>query len=299
MRWRGSAGGDGGVEDLRGSGGSGGGLRSPGAIGGGLGGLGIVGIIIALVVVFLGGGGGGFSPDSGLGGLGATPPATGQGIDAASPDPDANQKAFVVFVVNDVQNSWKDQFARAGQTYPPTTLRLFSGRIQTGCGAASSAAGPFYCPADRRVYLDMAFFRELSARYGAPGDFAQAYVIAHEFGHHVQNVLGILPQVNREMQDNPSQANALSVKLELQADCLAGVWAHSAYGRNLLEDGDLEEGLAAATAVGDDRIQSQAGARVDPDTFTHGTSEQRKRWFLVGFQNGEVPACDTFAASNL
>jgi predicted metalloprotease len=149
------------------------------------------------------------------------------------------------------------------------------------------------------VYLDMSFFRELSARFGAPGDFAQAYVIAHEFGHHVQNVLGILPQVSREMQQSPSQANALSVKLELQADCLAGVWAHSAYGRDLLEDGDLDEGLAAATAVGDDRIQSQAGGRVDPDSFTHGTSEQRRRWFLVGFRNGEVAACDTFRAERL
>ncbi len=294
MRWKRSAG-DGGVEDLRGSGG---GLRGPAAIGGGLGGLGLVGVIIAIVVVFLGGGGGGFSPDAGLDGLGASPPAAGQGIDAQSPDAD-NTKAFVVFVVNDVQNSWRDQFARAGETYPPTTLRLFSGRIQTGCGAASAASGPFYCPADRRVYLDLTFFRELSQRFGAPGDFAQAYVIAHEFGHHVQNVLGILPEVTREMQQNPGQANALSVKLELQADCLAGVWAHSAYNRDLLEDGDLEEGLAAATAVGDDRIQSQAGGRVDPDTFTHGTSEQRKRWFLVGFQNGEVAACDTFRAERL
>ena len=297
MRWRRSEGGDGGVEDLRGSGG-GGGLRGPAAIGGGLGGLGLVGVITAIVVVFLGGGGGGFSPDAGLDGLGSTPAASGQGIDAASPDSD-NTKAFVVFVVNDVQNSWRDQFQRAGETYPPTTLRLFSGRIQTGCGAASAASGPFYCPADRRVYLDMAFFRELSTRFGAPGDFAQAYVIAHEFGHHVQNVLGILPQVTREMQSNPSQANALSVKLELQADCLAGVWAHSAYDRDLLEDGDLEEGLAAATGVGDDTIQRQAGGYVDPDTFTHGTADQRRRWFLAGFQGGEVAACDTFRAQSL
>ncbi len=201
--------------------------------------------------------------------------------------------------VTDVRGSWRALFARAGETYPATTLRLFTGGVQTGCGAASAASGPFYCPADRRVYLDMSFFRELSARFGAPGDFAQAYVIAHEFGHHVQNVLGILPQVSREMQQSPSQANALSVKLELQADCLAGVWAHSAYGRDLLEDGDLDEGLTAATAVGDDRIQSQAGGRVDPDSFTHGTSEQRRRWFLVGFQSGEVAACDTFRAEHL
>jgi uncharacterized protein len=297
MRWKRSAG-DGGVEDLRGSGGAPGRGRGPVAIGGGLGGLGLVGVIVAVLVVFLGGGGGAFSPDAELDGLGASPAARGQDIEAASPDPD-NTKAFVVFVVNDVQRSWTAQFARAGETYPATTLRLFTGSVRTGCGAASAASGPFYCPADRRVYLDMSFFRELGARFGAPGDFAQAYVIAHEFGHHVQNVLGILPQVSREMQQSPSQANALSVKLELQADCLAGVWAHSAYGRDLLEDGDLDEGLAAATAVGDDRLQSQAGGRVDPDSFTHGTSEQRRRWFLVGFQNGEVAACDTFRAERL
>jgi predicted metalloprotease len=293
MRWRQTSDGDGGVEDLRGSGGSRGGMRSPTAIGGGLGGLVLIGVIIAVILVFTGGGAG-FSPDAGLDGLGATPAATGQGIDASSPDPDAHQKAFVVYVVNDVQGSWKDQFAAAGKAYPPTTLRLFTGGIRTGCGSASSSTGPFYCPADRRVYLDMAFFRELSSRFGAPGDFAQAYVIAHEFGHHVQNVLGILPQVNQEMRDNPSSANALSVKLELQADCFAGVWAHSAYTRNLLEDGDLEEGLTAAAAVGDDRIQAASGGGEHPESFTHGTSEQRKQWFLTGFQNGDVAACNTF-----
>jgi len=292
MRWRRSSG-DGGVEDLRGSSGSGGGLRGPAAIGGGVGGLGVIGIILAIVLIVFGGDSG-FSPGAGLDGLGTTPAATGQGIDANSPDPDADQKAFVVFVVNDVQNSWKEQFAAAGKSYPPTTLRLFTSGIQTGCGAASSSTGPFYCPSDRRVYLDMAFFRELSQRFGAPGDFAQAYVIAHEFGHHVQNVLGILPEVSQEMGDNPGSANALSVKLELQADCFAGVWAHSAYTRNLLQDGDLEEGLTAASAVGDDSIQAASGGGVHPETFTHGTSEQRKQWFLTGFQDGDVASCNTF-----
>ena len=292
MRWRKSSGGDDGVEDLRGSSGGGGGLRGP-AIGGGVGGLGIIGIILAVILIFTGGGNS-FNPDGSLGGLGSTPAASGPSFDANSPDPDAQQKAFVVFVVNDVQNSWKDQFAAAGKVYPKTTLRLFTGSIQTGCGSATSATGPFYCPADQRIYLDMAFFRELSQRFGAPGDFAQAYVIAHEFGHHVQNVLGILPEVNQEMRNNRGSANALSVKLELQADCLAGVWAHSAYTRNLLEDGDLEEGLTAAAAVGDDRIQASSGGGVHPESFTHGTSEQRKQWFLTGFQKGDVESCNTF-----
>ena len=286
MRWKRSAGGDGGVEDLRGSGG---GLRGPAAIGGGLGGLGLVGVIVAIVVVFLGRGRRGLQPGRGPRRAGrATPAATGQDIDATGPDSD-NTKAFVVFVVNDVQNSWQEQFARAGETYPQTTLRLFTGRVPTGCGAASAEAGPFYCPADRRVYLDMAFFRELSARFGAPGDFAQAYVIAHEFGHHVQNVLGILPQVTREMQQNPvpgqralGEAGAPG-RLPGRRVGPLGLRAQPARGRR------PEEGLAAATAVGDDRIQTQAGGRIDPDTFTHGTSEQRTRWFLVGFRTARSP----------
>jgi predicted metalloprotease len=149
------------------------------------------------------------------------------------------------------------------------------------------------------VYLDLGFFRELRDRFGAPGDFAQAYVIAHEVGHHVQNQLGILPQVNREQRDDPSQANALSVRLELQADCFAGVWAHTAYQRQILEDGDLEEGLTAAAAIGDDRLQQQAGQQVNRESFTHGSSEQRTHWFLQGFQGGQVSSCDTFSADPL
>ncbi|WP_217914652.1 KPN_02809 family neutral zinc metallopeptidase [Miltoncostaea marina] len=291
MRWRrGSGGGD--VEDLRGRGGIPG-----GRVGGGLGGLGLVGIVVALLVTFLGGGGGAFSPDASLDGFPTAPAAPQGSMAAGAPDPDEELVGFVTFVVGDVQDSWERSFARAGRPYDRTRLRLFTGGVRTGCGAASSATGPFYCPADRGVYLDLAFFRELRDRFGAPGDFAQAYVIAHEFGHHVQNVLGIMPQVSREQARDPGRANELSVRLELQADCLAGIWGRSAYDAGRLEEGDLQEGLAAASAVGDDRIQAQAGGGVDPDAFTHGTSEQRARWFLRGFEGGELAACDTFSGA--
>jgi predicted metalloprotease len=218
-----------------------------------------------------------------------------QGDDLSdAPDPDAELVEFVGFVVDDVQDSWARLFTEAGQRYQPTTLRLFTGGINTGCGGASSATGPFYCPLDRHVYLDLGFFRELRDRFGAPGDFAQAYVIAHEFGHHVQNLLGIADDVRRGQQEHPDEANELSVRLELQADCLAGVWAHSAYQEGLLESGDLEEGLDAAASVGDDRIQGQAGREVDPDSFTHGSSEQRVTWFRRGYESGDLNSCNTF-----
>ena len=293
MKWRRSSGGDG-VEDLRGTGGGRGGL-TPGRVGGGVGGLGIVGVIIVLLVTVLGGGGvGGFNPDASLDGLPQQPAATDGSFDASAPDPDADLRDFVTFVVGDVQDSWEEAFQRAGERYERTTLRLFTGGVNTGCGQASSATGPFYCPADHYVYLDLGFFRELRDRYGAPGDFAQAYVIAHEFGHHVQNIRGILPEVAQEQRRDPGRANDLSVRLELQADCLAGIWGRSAYDDQLLDDGDLEEGLAAAASVGDDRLQAQAGAPVDRESFTHGSSEQRTRWFLAGFQNGDATACNTF-----
>jgi hypothetical protein len=272
-----------------------------GKVGGGVGGLGIVGVIIFILVSVLGGGGGGgFSLDPGsLDAFPQAPPATGQGIDGAAPDPDDEQVQFVRFVVADIQDSWAEAFANANQAYELTAVRLFTGGVSTGCGQASSATGPFYCPADQRIYLDLAFFRELSERFGAPGDFAQAYVIAHEFGHHVQNQLGTLSQVNQVSRERPDQANELSVRLELQADCYAGIWARSAYNDELLEEGDLEEGLAAAAAVGDDRIQTQATGTSNPDTFTHGSSEQRQRWFLVGFQDGRVDACNTFSPEDV
>jgi predicted metalloprotease len=272
-------------------------VRFPGgALGKGAGGLGIVGVIVVLLVTLLGGGSGGSGFDIGpsLDPFPAQPAATENEV-AEGPDPDADLKAFVRFVVGDVQDSWETAFATAGQRYQRTQLVLFTGGVDTGCGAASSAVGPFYCPADLRVYLDLGFFRELRDRFGAPGDFAQAYVVAHEFGHHVQNLLGISGEVSDAQRRDPQDANQLSVRLELQADCLAGVWAHSAYQDDLLEEGDLEEGLAAAAGVGDDRIQQQSGGRVDQESFTHGSSQQRTAWFTRGFEGGEVSSCDTFS----
>jgi predicted metalloprotease len=292
MKWRRSSGG--GVEDLRGRTGGSMGRR----VGGGLGGAGLIGIIVALLFTFLGGGGAGFDPGAGLDQLDPTPAATEDTL-AEGPDPEANLVAFLRFVVEDIQDSWEVAFVNLGEDYEPTTLRIFRQGVQTECGAASSASGPFYCPVDRFVYLDLGFFRELRDRFQAPGDFAQAYVVAHEFGHHVQNLLGIIPEVNRRQRENPSEANELSVKLELQADCFAGVWAHSAYRDQLLEEGDLEEGLQAATSVGDDVIQRRSNGSVNPETFTHGTAEQRRNWFLVGFQEGDPAACNTFTAESL
>jgi predicted metalloprotease len=275
MRWRRGTGG-GQIEDRRGAG--------PVALGGGAGGLGLV----VLLLFYLLGGGGGASGGP-LEGLPELPAAQGE----TGPDPDAELKDFVGFVVQDVQRSWTTTFANANKQYEPTKLVLFEGATQTGCGVGSSETGPFYCPLDRKVYLDLGFFRELRSRFGAPGDFAQAYVIAHEFGHHVQNVLGVNSEVRQKQQQDPGQANELSIRLELQADCLAGVWAHSAYEQNLLESGDLEEGLAAAAAVGDDRIQERTSGRVNPEQWTHGSSEQRVTWFKKGFDGGDPGSCDT------
>jgi predicted metalloprotease len=294
MRWRKSPGDASGIEDRRGSGGGGSFGRIPGGrIGGGIGGAGIVGLIVALLVVFLGGGGGrAFDIGTGLDAPPEAQPATENVVDEG-PDP---LRDFVGFVVADIQDHWDAYFAAAGERYPRTRLVLFANAVSTaGCGDATSATGPFYCPTDRLVYLDLGFFRELEQRFGAPGDFAQAYVIAHEFGHHVQNVLGTMGQVQVAQRRDPGSANDLSVRLELQADCYAGVWAHSAFQEDQLEEGDLEEGLNAAAAVGDDRLQEQAGVRVDRETFTHGSSQERRDWFLRGFEEGTIAACDTFA----
>ena len=289
MKWRRGTG-AGQVEDFRGRGGRGGlgGLPIGKAGGGGL------GLIVALVVLFLsggfpggGGGGGGFPIN-----LPAAP--AGPGAGGGQPPASDDEAQFVQFVVADVQDTWKRIFAEANQTYEPTTLRLFTSGIQTGCGGASSEVGPFYCPADKRVYIDLGFFRELQSRFGAKGDFAQAYVIAHEFGHHVQNLLGVSTDVRQQQQEDPEGANELSIKLELQADCLAGVWGHSADQEGLLEPGDVEEGLDAAAAVGDDRIQAKSGRGVNPESWTHGSSEQRMTWFQKGFEQGDPSACDTF-----
>lgn len=297
VRWSRSAGGSGQVQDRRG--GYGGGRRGSAIVGGG-GAVGIIGLLLAMFLpgVFGGGGGTGIDVGPSLDQFPDAPAARGRPLPGA-PDPDAELVDFVEFVVEDVQLSWQEQFADAGRDYEVTQLVLFDDAVSTGCGQASSQVGPFYCPLDSLVYLDLGFFRELASRFGAPGDFAQAYVIAHEFGHHVQNVLGISDQVRSEQQANPSQQGELSIRLELQADCLAGIWGHSTFQEGILESGDLEEGLAAAAAVGDDRIQAQATGRINPETWTHGSSEQRQEWFLRGFETGDVNACDTFSSRSV
>jgi predicted metalloprotease len=199
---------------------------------------------------------------------------------------------FVSFVLDDAQSIWQ----RHVRGYPPAKLVLFRDAVESACGFAQAAMGPFYCPSDQKVYIDLGFYEELRQRFGAPGDFAQAYVLAHEIGHHVQKVTGTEEQVRRAQGSHPRDANALSVRMELQADCYAGVWAHSTARRDLLEAGDLEEGLAAAAAVGDDRIQRMSTGRVAPEKFTHGSSEQRMHWFRVGYESGDPTACDTFSA---
>jgi hypothetical protein len=255
-----------------------------------LGGLGGIGLVIYLLFNLLSGGGFDIGP-----GFEQFPnaPAQGEGLSDA-PDPDKDLVDFMGFVVDDVQASWAELFGRAGEKYEETKLVLFDQAKQTGCGIGSSQTGPFYCPADRKVYLDLSFFQELRDRFGAPGDLAQAYVIAHEFGHHVQTLLSIERDVRDAQQSSPDDTNELSVLMELQADCFAGVWGHSAYNDQLLESGDLEEGLEAAAAIGDDRIQEQTTGRIDPENFTHGSSEQRVEWFRRGFDTGSVEECNAF-----
>jgi predicted metalloprotease len=198
---------------------------------------------------------------------------------------------FVSFVLDDLQETWQ----RILPGYQDARLVLFRGAVQSGCGAAQSAMGPFYCPLDQKVYIDLAFYEDLHRRFGAPGDFAQAYVIAHEVGHHVQKLLGVEQQVRQAQRARPASANALSVLMELQADCFAGVWGHSTERRDILESGDVEEGLNAAAAIGDDRIQQQTTGQVQPEGFTHGSSQQRVAWFRRGLESGDPNRCDTFA----
>jgi predicted metalloprotease len=227
------------------------------------------------------------------------PPSSSPGV--AGTAADEKTKDFVSAVLGETEDVWRQEFARNGKTYREPKLVLFSVMIQSACGNAASSVGPFYCPGDEKVYLDMSFFQDLDRRLGAPGDFAQAYVIAHEIGHHVQNQLGITARVDR-MRERLSETeyNALSVRLELQADFLAGVWAHHAQRtKGILEQGDLEEALNAASSIGDDRLQRQSRGQVVPDAFTHGTSEQRVRWFRRGYETGDLTRGDTFSAQNL
>lgn len=208
---------------------------------------------------------------------------------------------FVSVVLADTEDTWNALFPQLGMAYKEPTLVLFTSRVNSACGLASSAVGPFYCPGDQKLYLDLSFFNDLKQRHGAPGDFAQAYVIAHEVGHHVQTLLGISSEIRQAGRGNSkTQVNALSVRQELQADCFAGLWGNAANTeRQLLDPGDLEEALTAATAIGDDRLQRESGRGVVPDSFTHGTSAQRVRWFRKGFETGDLASCDTFAAENL
>lgn len=211
------------------------------------------------------------------------------------------QSQFVAVVLADTEDTWNTVFRKAGRDYREPSLVLFSGSVRSACGFAQAAMGPFYCPADQKVYIDLSFYSDLQNRFRAPGDFAQAYVIAHEVGHHVQTLLGISEQVQRQRaQLSKAEANQLSVRQELQADCLAGIWAHHAdRTRALLEEGDIEEGLNAASAIGDDRLQKQSQGYVTPESFTHGSSAQRVKWFKRGYASGDINACDTFGESRL
>jgi predicted metalloprotease len=283
------------VVDARDSGGGGGGMR----IGGGKGlSLGAVAIIVVFGLIT------GQDPMQILGQLAnqagiSTAPTQQQGHAPAAND---EQAEFVRAVLGDTEDTWGAIFQQAGKQYEQPKLVLFRGGVNSACGFASSATGPFYCPGDHQVYLDLDFFKEMAQRFSAAGDFAQAYVIAHEVGHHVQTLLGISTKVNNARQAGAKMegANGLLVRQELQADCLAGVWAFHAQQRmNWLEAGDLEEALNAANAIGDDRLQKQARGQVVPDSFTHGTSQQRVRWFKAGYEGGKVSGCDTFKATSL
>jgi predicted metalloprotease len=221
------------------------------------------------------------------------------GTTVSQPDPVRDQQEkplvdFVTFVLNDTQNTWSQVLPAQGAPYRHAKLVLYRDAYPSACGAAQSATGPFYCPEDEKVYIDLGFYDELKQRFGAPGEFAEAYVLAHEIGHHVQKLLGIEGKVRQAQQQNPQAANQLSVGLELQADCFAGIWGHSTQQRNLLDPGDVDSGLKAAAAVGDDRLQRMSRGTVNPESFTHGSSAQRTEWFQRGFQNGTLAECNTF-----
>jgi predicted metalloprotease len=253
------------------------------------GGLGLVGVLVFLAVQLLGGGSGYAVPSAFDDGT----QAPGGGAIPADQDPERDLRDFSEYVFDSTQRSW----ARTFDGYRDAKLYLYRDAVSTGCGNASSAVGPFYCPADQRVYLDLSFFGDMERQLGAPGDFAWAYVIAHEVGHHVQNLRGTNDDVRRLQREDPDQANPLSVRLELQADCYAGVWAHSVFDQ--LDDGDLKEAIRASEAVGDDRLQRRATGEVRPDSFTHGSSAQRAKWFRTGQASGEPADCDTFSVDEV
>ena len=269
------------IRDLRGRG---------GLMGGGC--LTLVIIVVALIL--------GVDPRAALQ-MGGAVQQGGQTAETGGVEATDEEARFVAAILGDTEDVWNAIFAANGSDYQEPTLTLFSGGVSSGCGNASSAMGPFYCPLDQGVYLDMSFFQELSQRFGAPGDFAAAYVIAHEVGHHVQNLTGVSEQTrSAQQQMGQADANALSVRVELQADCYAGLWAnHAQAQRQIIEPGDIEEGLTAAAAIGDDRLSRGSGGSVSPESFTHGTSEQRVRWFRRGYETGDPRQCDTFNTTAL
>ena len=258
--------------------------------------------MIYLLIQVLGGGGG-------SGAVFDVPGAFDEGLrapgqDGAAPipaeeDPERDLRDFTAYVFTDAQAKWEATIETQGDRYERAKLVLYRRGVSTGCGSASSAVGPFYCPGDMRVYIDLGFYDDMREQLRAEGDFAWAYVIAHEVGHHVQRVTGTSDDVRRLQRDDPGRANELSVRLELQADCYAGVWASTTFKEGALEEGDLEEAFRAAEAVGDDRLQRRGGGSIDPDSFTHGTSEQRRRWFHAGYDGGRPDACDTFATDSV
>ena len=286
------------VIDRRGARGGGmGGLPIPGGLRAG-GGIGLVGLLVFFAIQLLAGGGSGaaFDVDNQFGDQVEAP---GSGAIPAEQDPERDLKDFSAYVFTRTQRTWERTFAEQGRPYEHAKLVLYRDGVSTGCGSATSAVGPFYCPADQRVYLDLGFYGDMAQQLGAQGDFAWAYVIAHELGHHVQKQLGTSDEVRRLSSENRGDANELSVRLELQADCYAGVWASSVYEAGDLEQGDVEEATTAAAAVGDDRLQRRATGRIDPDSFTHGTSAQRTKWFEQGRGGGEPADCDTFSADEV
>jgi len=294
------------VIDARGSspssaGGSGG-LPIPGNLAGLGGGAGLVVVLVIVAIQVFGGGdeAGGFDLGQ-VFGPGAQAPGTENPVGIPpEEDPQRDLKEFSTYVFNDAQGTWGRIFDQEGASYDAAQLYLYANAVRTdGCGSATSAVGPFYCPADQRVYLDLSFYEDMRTQLDASGDFAWAYVIAHEIGHHVQNLRGTNAEVERLSRDQPDQANELSVRTELQADCYSGVWAATVFKSGDLEQGDIEEAFGAAEAVGDDRLQRQAGQSVNPDSFTHGSSEQRRRWFDTGYDSGDPASCDTFSVDEV